>query len=86
MIKKDDTLALAVSMVNGLWLTMGTDEVGAAVRNDTGGLLAFLRETNAIHESRGYFRLEDLPLEAKIASRVACTSRAQRLESNDSQR
>jgi len=65
--KEDDTLALAVSMVNGFWLTMGTDEVKAAVRNDTSGLLAFLRETNALQESRGYFRLEDLPLEAKIA-------------------
>jgi hypothetical protein len=64
--KKDDTLALAIAMVNGLWITMGTNDVAAAVRNDTSSLLAFLRDTNVLQESRGYFSLEDLPLEAKI--------------------
>jgi hypothetical protein len=65
-LKKDDTLALAIAMVNGLWVTMGTNDVASAVRNDTGSLLAFLRDTNVLQESRGYFSLEDLPLEAKI--------------------
>ena len=64
--KKDDTLALAIALDNGLWVTMGTSEVVTAVRNDTTNLLVFLRETNSLQETRGYFRLEDLPLEAKI--------------------
>jgi len=64
--KKDDTLALDIALDNGLWVTMGTSEVVTAVRNDTTNLLVFLRETSSLQETRGYFRLEDLPLEAKI--------------------
>jgi len=65
--KRDDTLALAIAMSNGFWVTVGDDQVRNAVKNDTSSLLAFLRETDAHQESMGYFRLEDLPLEAKIA-------------------
>jgi hypothetical protein len=65
--KRDDTLALAVAMSNGFWVTVGDDKVRDAVKNDTSSLLAFFRETDALQESMGYFRLEDLPLEAKVA-------------------
>jgi hypothetical protein len=65
--KRDDTLALAVAMSNGFWLTIGEEQVRGVVRNDTTSLLAFLRETDALQESYGYFRLEELPLEAKVA-------------------
>ena len=65
--KKDDTLALAVAMANGLWITMGDQQVRDAVRNDTNAILTFLRETDALQEQRGYFELENYPLEAKIA-------------------
>jgi hypothetical protein len=64
--KRDDTLALAIAMSNGFWVTVGDDQVRNAVKNDTSSLLAFLRETDALQGSMGYFRLEDLPLEAKI--------------------
>lgn len=65
--KKDDTLALTIAMVNGLWVTMGDDQVREAVRKDTSDLLAFFRETNEIQRARGYGCLEDYPLEAKVA-------------------
>ena len=64
--KKDDTLALAIAMDNGLWVTMGDGEVIAAVSNDTSNLLAFFRETNQLQEERGYYPLENYPLEAKV--------------------
>jgi hypothetical protein len=65
--KKDDTLALAIAMVNGLWITMGTDEVKQVVYKDTGDLLNFFRETNEIQKARGYHSLQEYPLEAKVA-------------------
>ena len=65
--KKDDTLALTITMVNGLWVTMGNEQVREAVYNDTNQLLRFLRETNQLQETRGYFPLEAYPLEAKVA-------------------
>jgi len=64
--KKDDTLALAIAMVNGLWVTMGDNQIGEAVKIDTSDLLAFFRETNELQKQRGYFELEGYPLEAKI--------------------
>lgn len=64
--KRDDTLALAIAMVNGLWVTMGDNPVRESVKKDTSGLLAFLRETNELQEQRGYYRLEAHTLEAKI--------------------
>lgn len=64
--KKDDTLALAVAMVNGLWVTIGNEDVRQAVKKDSSDLLAFFRETNEIQKSRGYFELEHYPLEGKI--------------------
>ena len=65
--KKDDTLALAIAMVNGLWVTMGDNQVGEAVRIDASDLLAFFRETNELQKERGYYSLEHYPLEAKVA-------------------
>jgi hypothetical protein len=65
--KRDDTLALATAMVNGIWLTIGDDKVKLAVRNDTTQLLRYLRETDELQQQRGYFQLESYPLEAKLA-------------------
>jgi hypothetical protein len=65
--KKDDTLALSIAMVNGLWVTMGDEQVRQAVYNDTSDLLKFFRETNEIQAAGGYYRLEGYPLEAKVA-------------------
>jgi len=64
--KKDDTLTQAIAMDNGIWVTMGDDEVRAAVYRDTNDLLNFLRGSNEIQGARGYSQLEDYPLEAKI--------------------
>ena len=65
--KRDDTLALAVAMVNGFWVTIGDDQVDRAVMNDTGQLLGFFRETAELQKQRGYFDLEEYPLEAKLS-------------------
>jgi hypothetical protein len=65
--KKDDTLALSVAMVNGLWVTMGDDKVKEVVKKDVNDLLDFFRDTNKIQMERGYPCLEDYPLEAKIS-------------------
>jgi len=66
--KKDDTLALAIAMVNGLWVSVGDGHVGAAVLRDTSLMLAFGRETSDWQRSRGLsYNLEEYPLEAKIA-------------------
>lgn len=64
--KKDDTLALAIAMVNGFWVTVGDAQVGQAVSKDASNLLAFFRETNEMQKARGYSQLEDYPLEAKL--------------------
>ncbi len=66
--KKDDTLVLAVAMVNGLWVSVGDKGVGAAVLRDSSLMLAFGRETSDWQRSRGLsYNLEEYPLEAKIA-------------------
>ena len=64
--KKDDTLALAIALANGLWVTVGDDQVARAVYNDTTQLLRYFRETNEIQRAGGYYSLEDYPLEAKV--------------------
>jgi len=71
-LKKDDTLALAISAVNGLWVTIGDGKVRQDVKNDTTQLLRFLRETNEVQLKRGQIPLEDYPLETKIC--LALTS------------
>ncbi len=65
--KKDDTLAQALAMVNGLWVSMGTDEVREAVHKDTNDLLNYFRETDEWQKAVGHHCLEDYPLEAKVA-------------------
>lgn len=64
--KKDDTLALAVAMVNGFWVTIGNNEVTQAMQQDANSLLNFFRETNQMQRANGYYELENYPLEAKI--------------------
>jgi hypothetical protein len=64
--KKDDTLALSIAMVHGLWVSMGDEQVKQAVNNDSTQLLRYLRETSELQRLRGYYQLEDYPLEAKL--------------------
>lgn len=64
--KKDDTLALAVAMVNGFWVTIGNNEVKQALQQDANSLLNFFRETNQMQRASGYYELESYPLEAKV--------------------
>ena len=64
--KKDDTLALAIAMVNGLWITKGDNQVREAVKKDTSDLLTFFREDDEMQRARGYSSLEEYPLEVKI--------------------
>jgi hypothetical protein len=65
--RQDDTLALAIAMSNGLWVTIGTDDVKKAVFEDCDKLLDFLRETDEMQSELGLFQLEGYPLEAKVA-------------------
>ena len=65
-LKRDDTLALAIAMVNGLWVTMGDDQVREAVKTDSSDLLAFFRNTSDFQRKMGWTPLEGYPLEAKI--------------------
>jgi len=66
-LKRDDTLALAIAMSNGFWVTIGNSRVQPQVRKDVVDVLDFFRETDALQQAHGYPRLEQLPLEAKIA-------------------
>jgi len=65
--KKDDTLALSIAMVHGLWVTMGDERVQEAVKKDASDLLAYFRNINELQRERGYHGLEDYPLEAKLS-------------------
>ena len=66
--KKDDTLALAIAMVNGLWITVGDDKVGQAVHRGASDMLVFGRETSEMQRTAGLlYDLDSYPLEAKIA-------------------
>jgi hypothetical protein len=66
-LKYDDTLALAISLSNGLWVTIGDGSVQLKVKGEVVGLLDFFRETDGLQQASAYPRLEQLPLEAKIA-------------------
>ena len=63
-VKRDDTLALAIAMANGLWVTMGDQQVRDSVRKDTSDLLSFFRETNELQKQSNLPQLETYPLEA----------------------
>jgi len=66
--KKDDTLALAVAMVNGFWISVGDDQVRQAAHIDANEMLVFGRETSEMQRALGLsYNLEDYPLEAKVA-------------------
>ena len=65
--KKDDTLVLALSMSNGLWVSIGDDQVREAVKRDVSELLVLFRETNDLQRRKERFALENYPLEAKVA-------------------
>lgn len=64
--KRDDTLTLAVAIVNGFWVTLGDRQVRDAVKRDATELLAFFRATNELQKKRGYSPLEECSLEAKL--------------------
>jgi len=64
--KKDDTLALAIAMVNGLWITIGEDQVQKATQIDASELLLFFRETNELQRRQSTSLLGDYPLEAML--------------------
>jgi hypothetical protein len=64
--KKDDILALAIAMGNGVWITMGDNQVSDVVRNDTGDLLRFFRDVDEFQRRMGWVGLEDYSLEAKL--------------------
>ena len=65
-IVANDTLALAIAMVNGIYITIGDTQVKNAVKKDTNDSLEFFRETNKMQEERGFYPLEAYPLEAKV--------------------
>ena len=65
--KRDDTTALAIAMVNGLWVTVGDSEVLGAVSKDCTELLRYFRETDGMLRDKGFWSPEVYPLEAKIA-------------------
>jgi len=66
-LEKDDTLALAIAMVNGLWITMGVEKVREAVLNHANGLLDFGTETIQMQKAlRVSFDLQRYLLEAKV--------------------
>lgn len=66
--RKNDTLALAIAMVNGLWVTMGTHDVEVKVKEDTNHMLDFGRETAEWQETLGLsYNLDNYPLEAKVS-------------------
>lgn len=64
-LKKDDTLALAIGMVDGFQVTMGNEQVRKAVYEDVNKRLLFFREIDDLEHVP--YRLSDYPLEALVA-------------------
>jgi len=56
--ERNDTLALAVAITNGLWVTVDYEEVREAACKDANDLLNFLRQTNEIKRSERYNALD----------------------------
>jgi hypothetical protein len=69
--KENDKLAQAIAMANGIWISLGTDEVRQAVYTDINDLLNFFRETNEIQkgfsDNQHDYQLEHYPLDALVA-------------------
>jgi len=59
--KKNDTLTQSIAAVNGLWVTVGDNQVRNSVSKDTNDLLNFLRETSEMQKAKGYYMLENYP-------------------------
>ena len=66
-LKHDDTLALAIAISNGIWITIGDQSVQLSLKKDVVDLLDYFRDTDRLQQALGYPRLEQMPLEAKIA-------------------
>ena len=65
--KEKDTLAQAIAMTHGLFVTMGTEEVRRAVYKDINEFLEFGRSTSELQKALGLpYNLENYPLEAKV--------------------
>ncbi len=65
--KKDDTLAQAIAMTHGLYVSIGTKEVKEAVRKDTKELLDFFRETSEWQKENFDYDLDKYPLETLVS-------------------
>ena len=63
---KNDTLAQAIAIVNGLWVSIANQDVAVAVRQDISELLQYFRDLNDFQRTGGYLQLESYPLEAKL--------------------
>lgn len=66
VLGRNDTLAQALAIVNGLWIATGDNSVGHAVYQDIGDLLSYFRETSGLQRSMGYPELQNYPLKAKV--------------------
>jgi hypothetical protein len=51
--KRNDTWALAIAMVSGLWITIGDEEARKSVSTDVNDLLGFGRDTGEIRKALG---------------------------------
>jgi hypothetical protein len=67
ILKKDDTLALAIAMTNGLWITMGDNAVITDVHTQVSERLILGREINEFQAAKNLdYSLENSSLLAKI--------------------
>ena len=64
---KDDTLTLAIALVNGIWVTSGSEEVSMAVQRESSELLSYFRNVDLLQTERNYYRLSLYPLEAQTS-------------------
>ncbi|MCJ7505487.1 hypothetical protein MUP05_03320 [Candidatus Bathyarchaeota archaeon] len=64
--ERDDTMAVAIAMVNGLWITMGDDQVRRQVKVDGNAMLNLAREITEWQWSNGHSTLRHLPFEAQL--------------------
>ncbi len=66
-LKDYDTLAQAIAMSHGAYITVGTEEVKEAVKKDINEFLKLGREISIIHRAQGLdYNIEDYPLDALI--------------------
>jgi len=65
--KKNDTLALAIAMSHGIFITLGDDDARKAVYADINGFLNYMRNLNNYQKSHNITQIENYPLEAKLA-------------------